>query len=76
MVTIKFENKETVIRFPETLVSKEYVQEFIAYLRLEEIAQKSALTDAQLWEMTEQIQAEWWEKNKQKFLDRLEARRS
>ncbi|MCS6989487.1 MAG: hypothetical protein NZM06_08225 [Chloroherpetonaceae bacterium] len=76
MVSVKFENKEAVIRFPETLISKEYVQDFIAHLRVEDIAQKSALTEAELWEMTERIQAEWWEKNKQKFIDRLEARRS
>jgi ribosomal protein S13 len=72
MVSIKFENQEAVIRFPEKLISEDYVQAFIEQLHIEEIARKSQLTDEQVWEMTEQIQQEWWEKNKQKFTDKIE----
>ncbi len=75
MISISFENKEAVIRFPETLVSKDYIRDFIDYLRVEETAQKSKLTEEQLWEMTEHIQNAWWEKNKQKLIDKIESRR-
>lgn len=64
MISIKFENKEAMIRFPEELISAETVQNFIEQLRVDTITQKSKLTEKQVWEMTEQIQKEWWDKNK------------
>jgi hypothetical protein len=56
---LRLKNKEAVIRFPETLLSKDYFQDFIDQLRLEVIAQKSSLTEEQLWQLTEHIQQDW-----------------
>ncbi len=72
MVSITFENKEVVIRLPKQMLTETFVQEFIGYLKVEEIAQKSRLTEAQLQEMVEQIQQEWWQKNKQRFMKKIE----
>jgi fructoselysine-6-P-deglycase FrlB-like protein len=76
MVSITFENKEVVIRLPKQMLTETFVQEFIGYLKVEEIAQKSRLTEAQLQEMVEQIQQEWWQKNKQRFIKKIETHRS
>ncbi len=72
MVSITFENKEVVIRLPKQMLTETFVQEFIGYLKVEEIAQKSRLTEAQLQEMVEQIQQEWWQKNKHRFIKKIE----
>jgi|YNPMSStandDraft_2_1061718.scaffolds.fasta_scaffold13558_2 fructoselysine-6-P-deglycase FrlB-like protein len=76
MVSITFENKEVVIRLPKQMLTETFVQEFIGYLKVEEIAQKSRLTEAQLQEIVEQIQQEWWQKNKQRFIKKIETHRS
>jgi fructoselysine-6-P-deglycase FrlB-like protein len=76
MVSITFENKEVVIRLPKQMLTETFVQEFIGYLKVEEIAQKSRLTEAQLQEMVEQIQQEWWQKNKHRFIKKIETHRS
>ena len=55
MVSITFENKEVVIRLPKQMLTETFVQEFIGYLKVEEIAQKSRLTEAQLQEIVERI---------------------
>jgi len=76
MVSITFENKEVVIRLPKQMLTETFVQEFIGYLKVEEIAQKSRLTEAQLQEIVEQIQQEWWQKNKRRFIKKIETHRS
>jgi fructoselysine-6-P-deglycase FrlB-like protein len=58
------------------MLTETFVQEFIGYLKVEEIAQKSRLTEAQLQEIVEQIQQEWWQKNKQRFIKKIETHRS
>jgi len=71
MVQITFKDEEAILKFPKELVSSSYVQEFLERLRLEAILEKSQLTEEQAWELSEEIKAEWWKKNKDKFLKRI-----
>lgn len=70
MIAIMFEADDVVLKFPRQLVSADYVQSFLERLRLENILKKSALTEEQAWELSEEIKREWWQKNKETFLQR------
>ncbi len=71
MPTVKFENDNVVLSFSKNLISDDAVQNFIEWLRIEEIAQKSKMTEEQAWELSEEIKRDWWEKNKERFLERV-----
>ncbi|MBN2011810.1 hypothetical protein JW960_20945 [candidate division KSB1 bacterium] len=68
MIEITFEKDDAILKFPKQLIASDYVQEFLERLRLEEIAEKSEISDQQTWELSEQLKKEWWQKNKEKFL--------
>jgi hypothetical protein len=52
-------------------VSDPYLEKFLQMLELEEFASKSKMTENQAWEISEEIKQNWWEKNKDKFLEGL-----
>lgn len=70
MIDIIFEADDVVVKFPKQLVSSAYVQDFLERLRLENLIQKSQLTEEQAWQLTEEIKEAWWQKNKEGFLQR------
>ena len=71
MVQISFIENEAILKFPKQLISSAYVQEFLERLRLEIIAEKSRLSDDEAWELSEEIKEEWWQKNKDDLLKRI-----
>ena len=71
MVQISFIEDEAILKFPKQLISSAYVQEFLERLRLEIIAEKSQLSDDEAWELSEEIKEEWWRKNKDDLLKRI-----
>jgi hypothetical protein len=68
-----FEADDVVLKFPKKLVSSVYVQNFIDRLGLEIIALKSQLLEEQAWELSEEIKAQWWQKNRETFLKRIKS---
>ncbi len=68
MIDIMFEADEVVVKFPRQLVSSAYVRDFLERLRLENMIQRSQLTEEQAWQLSEEIKDAWWQKNKESFL--------
>jgi len=71
MVEILFEKDKAVLKFPKELLVTEYVQKFIERLKIETIVEKSKLTEEQATALAEEIKKEWWERNKEKFLEKI-----
>lgn len=71
MVDISFEKDDVILKFPKQYVSADYVQQFLERLRLEAIVKKSKLTEEQAWELSENLKQEWWGKNKENLLKRI-----
>ena len=63
-----FEADDVIVKFPKQLVSSNYVQTFLDRLRLETIVQKSRISEEQVWNLSEEIKQQWWQKNKTDFL--------
>ncbi len=70
MIDITFVAEDVILKFPKQLVSSTFLQDFLQKLRLETIAMKSQLTEEQAWKLSEEIKQEWWQKNRETFLQK------
>lgn len=68
MITV--ENTETDVRvtIPKNAVPPKRLNKFLDWLQLEEIAQRSQLTEAEADRVANQIKADWWAANKDRFI--------
>ena len=63
MIEVKTENGVVQITFPVNGLSPNEVNEFVTWLRTEGIARHSKLTEQDSWQLSEEIKANWWDKN-------------
>jgi hypothetical protein len=68
MITVESIDNSTRVTIPKEDVSPERLRSFLDWLRLEAITRHSQLTEEQADQMAEEIKAEWWAKNKDRFL--------
>lgn len=68
MITV--ENTETDVRvtIPKDAVPPRRLNALLDWLRLEEIVQRSRLTEADADRIADDIKAEWWAANKTRFI--------
>ena len=67
MIDIKADDASVQITVRTAGMSAEQVNEFVTWLRVEAIARRSKLTPAAAWQLSEEIKAGWWERNKKRF---------
>ena len=68
MLKVARDKEDIIIRFSKNLLSPEEVERFIGRLEWEELARQNKMTEEDAWEISEQIKADWWDKNKDRFL--------
>ena len=67
MIDVRGENGTLRITLPTDGMSAEQVNDFVTWLRVEAIARRSKLTPSAAWQLSEDIKAGWWDRNKQRF---------
>ena len=67
MIDVKADHGTVQITVPTDGMSVEQVNDFVTWLRVEAIARRSKLTPPAAWQLSEDIKAGWWERNKQRF---------
>jgi len=67
MIEVKAENGLVHLTFPTEGMTADQVNDFVTWLRVESIARRSKLTEQSAWQLSEDIKADWWKKNKQRF---------
>jgi hypothetical protein len=67
MIEVKAENGVVHLIFPTGGMSADQVNDFVTWLRVESIARRSKLTEQAARQLSEDIKADWWKKNKQRF---------
>ena len=60
-------DKEILIRIPNT-IDIEGAQRIIDYIRYQEVTSKSSATQRDVDNLAEEVNIEWWDKNKDSFL--------
>jgi hypothetical protein len=56
------------VTIPKDAVPPKQLNALLDWLRLEEFAQRSSLTEKEAGRLAEEIKAEWWAANKDKFI--------
>ncbi len=67
MIDVKAGNGTVQITVPTDGMSPEQVNDFVTWLRVEAIARRSKLAPQTAWQLSEDIKAGWWDRNKQRF---------
>jgi hypothetical protein len=68
MITVEKTDTDVRVTIPRNAVPPKQLNAFLDWLRLEEIAQRSDLTEEDADRIAEEIKAEWWAANKEKFI--------
>ncbi|MSU59188.1 MAG: hypothetical protein EXS35_13650 [Pedosphaera sp.] len=68
MITVDKTESDVRVTIPKNAVPPEQLNAFLDWLRLEEIAQRSRLSEADADRLADEIKSEWWAANKEKFI--------
>ena len=68
MITVEKTDTDVRVTIPKDAVPPKQLNAFLDWLRLEEIAQRSRLTEEQADRIADEIKAEWWAANKDRFI--------
>lgn len=67
-MVIERQNNEIIIRLPESLLDLREVQRLVDYFRFIESNAQNQGTEEQAAELAREVDAKWWQENKQRFL--------
>lgn len=68
MITVDATNTDVRVTIPKGAVPPRQLNAFVDWLRLEEITQRSRLTEKEADHLAEEAKASWWTANKEKFI--------
>ncbi len=68
MITVETTNTDVRVTIPRDAVPTRQLNAFVDWLRLEEVAQRSRLTEKEADHLAEEAKAGWWTTNKEKFI--------
>ena len=68
MITVERTDADVRVTIPKDAMPPEQLDAFLGWLRLEEIAQRSHLTEADADRIADDIKTEWWAANKDRFI--------
>jgi hypothetical protein len=68
MITVEKTNSELRVTIPNDAVPPKRLNALLDWLRLEEIMQRSHLTETEADRIAEEIKAGWWAANKTRFI--------
>ena len=72
MITVEATDAGMRVTIPNDEVPPERVNFFVDWLRLEAVARRSGLSEADADRLAEEIKADWWTKNKHRFIPSAE----
>lgn len=68
MITVEKTNTGVRVTIPKDALAPHQLNAFLDWLRLEEVAQRSRLTDEEADRIANEIKTEWWAANKDRLL--------
>jgi hypothetical protein len=67
MIAVKAEKDHLEVSIPTAGMTPEEISEFVSWLRVESILQRSKLTEEDAWKLSEEIKSDWWQANEPRF---------
>jgi hypothetical protein len=68
MITVETTQTDVRVTIPKDAVPPSQLNAFVDWLRLEEAAQRSRLTEKEADHLAEETKTDWWTANKEKFI--------
>lgn len=68
MITVEHTETHVQITIPKDAIPEDQLNSWLGRLRVEEIVQRSKLTEEEANRLAEEIKADWWAANKDRFL--------
>lgn len=68
MITVETTETGVRVTIPKDEVPADRLNSFLDWLRLEAVARRSDLTEAEANRIAEDLKAEWWSANKHRFI--------
>lgn len=68
MITVETTETDMRVTIPKGDVPADRLNSFLDWLRLEAVARSSALTEVEADRVAEELKAEWWAANKNRFI--------
>ena len=68
MITVEATDAGMRVTIPKDEEPPERVNAFVDWLRLEAVARRSGLSEVDADRLAEEIKADWWTKNKDRFI--------
>lgn len=68
MITVEATDQAVRVTIPKDEVPADRLNSFLDWLRLEAVARRSDLDEAEAERMAEEIKAGWWASNKERFI--------
>lgn len=68
MITVEKTDTFVRVTIPKDAVPPKELDAFLSWLRVEEIVQRSRLTEEDANRIADEIKAEWWAANKDRFI--------
>ena len=68
MIMVEKTDRDVRVTIPKDAVPPKQLNAFLDWLRLEEIAHRSGLSEADADRIADEIKTEWWAANKEKFI--------
>ena len=67
MIDVKAGSGTVQITVPTDGMTAEQINDFVTWLRVEAVARRSKLTPSAAGQLSEDLKAGWWDRNKQRF---------
>ena len=67
MIAVKADKDHVEVSIPTEGMTPEEVNALVSWLRVETIVRKSKSREDALWQLSEEIKADWWAKNEGRF---------
>ena len=67
MITVESSAESTRLTIPKEDVPPDRLRPLLDWLRLEAVARRSQLTDAEADRLAEETKSDWWARNKDRF---------
>lgn len=68
MITVEKTNTDVRVTIPKDAMPPKQLNAFLDWLRLEEVVQRSHLAEAEANRLADEVKAEWWAANKNRFI--------
>jgi len=72
MAILVEENENWILTLPKGDFPKEFINQLLELIRLEELSRSNLMSESEAWQIAEDIKTSWWEDNGKDILAKIQ----